>query len=58
MMMIDNCPICSKRIKDTDDNGCEDGMGQRWCRHHLLWLCCLMSFGTIYVTPSMLGWLN
>jgi len=28
---LDHCPVCDKKITDTDDNGMELPSGQRWC---------------------------
>lgn len=33
---LDNCPKCGRRIKDTDEVGCEAPDGQRWCIDHAL----------------------
>lgn len=33
---LDHCPGCGRRIKDTDDLGCEDAHGQRWCIEHAM----------------------
>lgn len=33
---LDHCPGCGRRIIDTDDLGCEDAHGQRWCIEHAM----------------------
>jgi hypothetical protein len=32
---LDHCPTCSRRITDTDPDGCETASGQRYCLAHL-----------------------
>jgi hypothetical protein len=32
----DSCPMCRRRIADTDEEGCEAPDGQRWCVAHAL----------------------
>lgn len=36
---LDYCAQCGRLIVDTDDNGCEDANGQRWCRDHFAAAC-------------------
>ncbi len=34
--LLDDCPACGRRIKDSDETGCEAPDGQRWCINHAL----------------------